>query len=417
MDKHPGKLATTACLKQQISLMPEADDTDYQPFLLGNDPDLSEENFKAATQKLAKPNLLFVGTGGLYSLILALKLQQEKSHKGALNIVILDSSEKVMTMWGQFQKKIADCREKFMLGGAIETLIPNYNELSRQVEKLERYERILCSQRAPQEAIDEITQQKEQALKALNEAVMLRPRGSFNFGHGYTDQDPDAIADTLLKLVPGKGPAALDNLKTVVANVLLKRVSWSSKDLFKGIGLPGTDLVFYPSNIGPCLNSDTELAKFNQNIKQPGSLVISSNLGPEGKPTEMFATFSEPSATADYLPSAADTETKPSTATATADTQPLAAEAESFFLKGGDLTLKQKLELEAEKADSTQDGRQDREVEFQKRFKETYRGGFLGGHWGNFWGNELSEAAARSYGARNPKSATAKAIKLLDASQ
>lgn len=88
--------------------------------------------------------------------------------------------------------------------------------------------------------------------------------------------------------------------------------------------------------------------------------------------------------------------------------------AESWFYAVKDTTKKYLRLWKEKKETSTQYGRQERELTFRQRFNKHYKPGLLGGNWGKFWGNELSETAARSYGAKNPKSATAQTLALLD---
>ncbi len=347
-------------IEKWLSSQERANDSRYDPFLIGNDPNLSKSDIAEAARVSGSKDILMVGTGGLYSLLLLLRIWRNKNHEGHVKLVILDTSQAVFDqVWKPFQEGVSKLRDPIDLGDLLESI----------AEKLYR-------------------------------GVLVE----HDYGKNYVNQDVDMFIGELFIALPGKKPQdKLVTLKKIVRDVDFARVSWAAKDLFKDLMLDDAQLILYPSNIEPFLANE-ELSNFKTSISMPGSIVISSDLV-SGHPSKMSLSLN-----ADEQTAAPITLEQAEAFFFSGGAKPIRANTTER------MTDHQLTEAVSDsKVDNQKKIPQVDEAIFVQRFREHYKPGFFGGHWGRPFARPImSESSIRAHAATCPASATAKAVEMVD---
>ena len=198
--------------------------------------------------------MLFVGTGGLGSLLLALLLcQKYKSNPKLLYITILDTSSSVITFWASVKKIFQNLQHSYNLGSKL------YG--------------IVCRNRGI----------KNYTRPAIDE-------GDFN----DDEEKWDEFANQIFKsLSPCDGRKLKANQKLEILKDIIKRVVVSCTDWSE----PGLEIIFpkmvgqfpivlYPSNISSCEGKKQakQICRTLCTAKELGALIIQTDLT-DGLPT------------------------------------------------------------------------------------------------------------------------------------
>lgn len=347
-------------IKKWLSCQELANDSQYDPFLIGNDPDLSAFDIDKAAKVSGQKDILMVGTGGLYSLLLLLRIWQAKNHHGDVKLVILDTSQSVFDhVWKQFQEGLSKLRDSIDLGELLESIAEN-----------------------------------------LYRGVLVE----HDYGKNYVDQDVDMFVGEVFKALPGKKPQdKLVALQKIVRDVHFARVSWAAKDLFKDLTLDDAQLILYPSNIEPFL-ANIELSNFKASISMPCSIVISSDLV-NGRPSKMSLSLNAEEQTAALI------------TLEQAEAFFFSGGAKPIRANTTERVTDYKL-TEAVSCSKVGDQKKLPQVDeaiFVQRFRKHYKPGFFGGHWGRPFARPImSESSLRAHATTCPASATAKAVEMVD---
>ena len=238
--------------------------TGYRVFAGSNDPPFDDALSKIPSDYFESKGqpMVFVGAGGLGSLLLALKISQNDPsiYEQPLLIQIFDTSMYSMKLWDFVKKYIASMTAICELGGGLARII-HYMSLDKQVRNF--------------------------TLRSIEYNHINR--NDLDRWNEFADEISNALeSKTGSRMSMNE---KLKKLQGVISSAMISCVDWCSPTLSEVFSEIAKDnkLVLYPSNIQACLqmcavDDVSDMSKNLHEAKHAGALVLETDLDSCGKP-------------------------------------------------------------------------------------------------------------------------------------